>query len=62
MTRATSSRMTPAGHEPALLTAAAWRYYLPVVMVWCLPVPGAVDRIPDNLRVRTAAAAGLAIS
>jgi hypothetical protein len=38
-----------AGGETALLTAAAWRYYLPAVMTWCLRAPDAVDVILDNL-------------
>jgi GNAT superfamily N-acetyltransferase len=38
-----------AGRETALLTAAAWRYYLPAVMIWCLRAPDAVDVIQDNL-------------
>jgi hypothetical protein len=38
-----------AGRETALLTAAAWRYYLPAVMTWCIRAPKAVDVIMDNL-------------
>lgn len=37
------------GRETALLTAAAWRYYLPAMMVWCVREPDAVDVIQDNL-------------
>ena len=28
-----------AGRETALLTAAAWRYYLPALMTWCIRAP-----------------------
>jgi Family of unknown function (DUF6714) len=38
-----------AGRETALLSAAAWRYYLPAVMTWCIRAPDAVDVIQDNL-------------
>ena len=38
-----------AGRETALLTAAAWRYYLPALMIWCIRAPDAVDVIQDNL-------------
>lgn len=38
-----------AGRETALLNAAAWRYYLPAVMIWCVREPEAVDVIQDNL-------------
>lgn len=38
-----------AGGETALLTAAAWRYYLPAVIYWCVRDPEAVDVIADNL-------------
>lgn len=38
-----------AGRETALLSAAAWRYYLPAVMTWCVRAPDAVDVIQDNL-------------
>jgi hypothetical protein len=38
-----------AGHETALLSAAAWRYYLPAVMTWCIRAPAVVDVIQDNL-------------
>jgi len=38
-----------AGRETSLLNAAAWRYYLPAVMIWCIGAPDAVDVIQDNL-------------
>ena len=38
-----------AGRETALLTSAAWRYYLPAVITWCVRAPEAVDVIQDNL-------------
>ena len=38
-----------AGRETALLTAIAWRYYLPAVMIWCIRAPDSVDVIQDNL-------------
>ena len=38
-----------AGRETALLTAVAWRYYLPAMMIWCLREPDAVDVIQENL-------------
>lgn len=38
-----------AGRETALLSAAAWRYYLPAVMTWCVRAPEEVDVILDNL-------------
>lgn len=38
-----------AGRETALLSVAAWRYYLPAVMIWCIRAPEAVDVIQDNL-------------
>ena len=37
------------GRETALLSAAAWRYYLPAVMIWCIRAPETVDVIQDNL-------------
>lgn len=37
------------GGETALLTARAWRYYLPSVITWCVREPEAVDVICDNL-------------
>lgn len=37
------------GRETALLTAAAWRYYLPAMMIWCVREPDAVGVIQDNL-------------
>jgi hypothetical protein len=40
---------TLAGRETALLSPAAWRYYLPAVMVWCVRAPDVVDVIQDNL-------------
>lgn len=38
-----------AGRETALLTATAWRYYLPAVIAWCIREPNVVDVIEDNL-------------
>jgi hypothetical protein len=38
-----------AGRETALLTAEAWRYYLPAVMIWCIRAPEAMDVMQDNL-------------
>jgi hypothetical protein len=38
-----------AGRETALPSAAAWRYYLPAVMIWCIRAPDAVNVIQDNL-------------
>jgi len=38
-----------AGRETALLTATAWRYYLPAVISWCVRAPEVVDVINDNL-------------
>ena len=37
------------GRETALLTAAAWRYYLPAFMIWAIREPVAVDVLQDNL-------------
>ena len=37
------------GRETALLSPAAWRYYLPAVLIWCVREPDAVDVIQDNL-------------
>ena len=37
------------GRETALLSATAWRYYLPAMMIWCIRAPDAVDVIQDNL-------------
>ena len=37
------------GRETSLLTAAAWRYYLPAFMIWALREPVAVDVLQDNL-------------
>jgi hypothetical protein len=37
------------GHEPALLTATAWRYYLPAMITWCVREPDALDVLPDYL-------------
>ena len=38
-----------AGRETALLSAAAWRYYLPAVMIWCIRAADVVDVVQDNL-------------
>ena len=38
-----------AGRETALLSPAAWRYYLPAMMIWCIRAPEVVDVIQDNL-------------
>ncbi len=38
-----------AGRETALLTAEAWRYYLPAMIIWCIRAPDTVDVIQDNL-------------
>jgi hypothetical protein len=38
-----------AGRETSLLSPAAWRYYLPAVMIWCIRAPDTVDVIQDNL-------------
>ncbi len=38
-----------AGRETALLSAPAWRYYLPAMMIWCIRAPDVVDVIQDNL-------------
>ena len=38
-----------AGRETSLLTAAAWRYYLPAIITWCIRAPVAVDVIQDTL-------------
>lgn len=38
-----------AGRETSLLTPAAWRYYLPAMMIWCIRAPDTVDVIEDNL-------------
>jgi hypothetical protein len=37
------------GRETALLTATAWRYYLPAFMIWAIREPAAVDVLQDNL-------------
>jgi len=38
-----------AGRETSLLSPAAWRYYLPALMIWCIRAPDAVDVMQDNL-------------
>jgi len=38
-----------AGRETSLLSPAAWRYYLPALMIWCIRAPDIVDVIQDNL-------------
>lgn len=38
-----------AGRETALLSEAAWRYYLPSMIIWCIRNPEVVDVIQDNL-------------
>ncbi len=38
-----------AGRETALLTVAAWRYYLPAMITWSVRAPDTVDVIQDNL-------------
>ena len=38
-----------AGRETSLLNPAAWRYYLPAMMIWCIRAPDTVDVIEDNL-------------
>jgi hypothetical protein len=37
------------GREVALLTATAWRYYLPAFLIWSIRAPEAVDVFLDNL-------------
>lgn len=37
------------GKETALLTAAAWRYFLPAMISWCVRDPEALDPLPDFL-------------
>lgn len=37
------------GREVALLTAAAWRYYLPALLIWTIRAPQAVDVLQDDL-------------
>jgi len=37
------------GRETALLSEAAWRYYLPSMIIWCIRAPDVVDVIQDNL-------------
>ena len=37
------------GREIALLTASAWRYYLPAFLIWAIRAPEAVDVLQDNL-------------
>ena len=37
------------GHETAVLTAAAWRYYLPAMISWCVSEPDELDVLPEFL-------------
>ncbi|MET0551656.1 MAG: DUF6714 family protein [Vicinamibacteria bacterium] len=37
------------GKETALLSAAAWRYFLPAMITWCVREPDALDTLPDFL-------------
>ena len=37
------------GKETALLTAAAWQYYLPAMISWCVRDPETLDFLPDFL-------------
>ena len=37
------------GRETSLLTASAWRYYLPAFLIWTIRAPEAVDVLQDNL-------------
>jgi hypothetical protein len=37
------------GKETALLTATAWRYYLPTMISWCVRDPDALDVLPQFL-------------
>jgi hypothetical protein len=37
------------GREVALLSATAWRYYLPAFPIWSIRAPDAVDVLLDNL-------------
>ena len=37
------------GREIALLTPAAWRYYLPAFLTWTIRAPETVDVLQDNL-------------
>lgn len=37
------------GRETALLSASAWRYYLPALMIWVIRAPDEVDVLLDNL-------------
>jgi hypothetical protein len=38
-----------AAQETSLLTAAAWRYYLPAMIRWCVRDPLGVNNLIDNL-------------
>ena len=42
------------GREIALLTAAAWRYYLPAFLIWTIREPKTVDVLQDNLEFQLA--------
>ena len=42
------------GREIALLTAAAWRYYLPAFLIWTIREPKIVDVLQDNLEFQLA--------
>ena len=37
------------GKETALLTATAWRYFLPAMISWCVRDPEALDTLPEFL-------------
>ena len=37
------------GRETSLLTATAWRYYLPAFMIWAIRAPESMDVLLDNL-------------
>lgn len=42
------------GREIALLTATAWRYYLPAFLIWTIREPKTVDVLQDNLEFQLA--------
>ena len=37
------------GLETSLLSASAWRYYLPALLIWTIRAPETVDALQDNL-------------
>jgi len=49
MTWKSAAAMPGKAIETSLLSVAAWRYYLPALLIWCVRDRDTVDVLPDNV-------------